>query len=324
MEDAFPMAADKPDLSVVVPVFDEEENLALFVEAVEDALKGLQRWELIIVDDGSSDATAGIALACAARNPRVRLVSLARRCGQSIAMQAGFDSARAPVLVTLDGDLQNDPRDIPRLVAELKEGYDLVVGFREKRRDPLLSRRLPSWAANRLLALITGVRVRDNGCSLKAYRRELLDRMQLYSDLHRFIPAVAVGTAGARIAEVPVRHHPRARGRSKYGLSRVATVLVDLVTVMMIRSFGTNPFLLFGGAALVAALLGLAFLGVTILGQTSWAEVYARAVVFPAVSFLWFSLAAFLVMLGLIGQVAVSAHQEIEQRRRPLIHELVP
>lgn len=324
MEDAFPMAADKPDLSVVVPVFDEEENLALFVEAVEDALKGLQRWELIVVDDGSSDSTADIALACAARNPRVRLVSLARRCGQSIAMQAGFDSAHAPVLVTLDGDLQNDPRDIPRLVAELKKGYDLVVGFRENRRDPLFSRRLPSWTANRLLALITGVRVRDNGCSLKAYRRELLDRMQLYSDLHRFIPAVAAGTAGARIAEVPVRHYPRARGRSKYGLSRVATVLVDLVTVMMIRSFGTNPFLLFGGAALVAALLGLAFLGMTILGQASWAEVYARAVVFPAVSFLWFSLAAFLVMLGLIGQVAVSAHQEIEQRRRPLIHELVP
>ncbi|MGH9380620.1 MAG: glycosyltransferase family 2 protein [Thermoanaerobaculia bacterium] len=318
------MPGGKPDLSVVVPVFDEEENLALLVEAVEEALKGVQRWELILIDDGSSDATADIALECAARNPRVRLVSLARRCGQSIAMQAGFDSARASVLVTLDGDLQNDPRDIPRLVAELEKGYDLVVGFREKRRDPLFSRRLPSWIANRLIGLITGVRVRDNGCSLKAYRRELLDRMQLYSDLHRFIPAVAVGTAGARIAEIPVRHHPRLRGRSKYGLSRVATVLVDLVTVTMIRSSGSNPFLPFGTAALVAALLGLAFLGLAIRGQAAWAAVYARALVLPGVSFLWFALAAFLVMLGLIGQVAVSANQGTERRRRPILHELSP
>lgn len=324
MTNEIPISDGKPDLSVVVPVLDEAENLPVLVAAVEEALEGLRRWELILVDDGSSDATAEIARERAARDPRVRLVSLARRYGQSIAMQAGFDHARADVLVTLDGDLQNDPRDIPRLVAELTKGYDLVVGFRERRRDPLLTRRVPSWIANRLLALITGVRVRDYGCTLKAYRRELLDRMQLYSDLHRFIPAVAAGTAGARISEIPVRHHPRLHGKSKYRLTRTVTVLVDLITVKMIRSFGKNPLRLFGAAALLAALLGLAFTAAAIRAHAAWAEVYARSWVFPGVSFLFFSLAAFLVMLGLIGQVAVSAKQEAERRRGPLLHELLP
>jgi glycosyltransferase involved in cell wall biosynthesis len=210
--------SERLSLSVVVPLFDEEENVEPLVGAVQDALDIRASWELILVDDGSGDATPEIGARAAEADARVRLVRLARNYGQTAAMQAGFDQARGSVIVTMDGDLQNDPDDIPRLLTKLNEGYDLVIGYREGRKDRWLTRKVPSWVANRLIGWITGVRIRDNGCSLKAYRRELLERLHLYSDMHRFIPAVAAATAGARIAEIPVRHHSRLRGTSKYGL----------------------------------------------------------------------------------------------------------
>jgi len=307
-----------PRISVVVPVFNEEESLPPLVEAVRDALGPGPAWELVLVDDGSRDRTAEVAAGLAGADPRVRLLRLARNCGQTPAMQAGFDHARGEVVVSMDGDLQNDPADIPRLVARLDEGYDLVAGYREKRQDTVITRKIPSWVANRIIRRLTGVQIRDNGCSLKAYRREVLDRMHLYSEMHRFIPAVAAATAGARITELPVRHHARRFGQSKYGLSRVAKVLADLLTIKMIRSFRDRPLRLFAIGALAAGLMGLCFTLAALVAAAYFRPEKVSAVVFPGAALLWFELAGYLMLLGLIAEVAVTEHRRADEEPVPL------
>jgi glycosyltransferase involved in cell wall biosynthesis len=313
-----------PELSVVIPVLNEEDNVLPLIERVRAALGDTSRWELILVNDGSTDRTAELVSRAAAADPRIRLITLARRYGQSTAMQAGFDHALGQILVTMDGDLQNDPLDIPALVAELENGWDLVAGYRERRQDLLIRRKIPSWIANRIIAWITGVRIRDNGCSLKAYRKELLERVHLYSDMHRFIPALAAGMAGARISEMPVRHHARVHGESKYGLSRVGKVLVDLLTVKMIRSFRMKPARMFGGGALAAGLVGLLTVGLALRGYGAFNQDISGSVIFAGVALLWFSLAVFLFMLGLVAQVAVSTKQRTGRDPGPLLHEVTP
>jgi glycosyltransferase involved in cell wall biosynthesis len=237
-------------------------------------------------------------------------------------MQAGFDHGRGDVFVTMDGDMQNDPADIPTLLSEIEKGYDLVAGYREKRKDVLVTRKVPSWIANRLIAWSTGVSIRDNGCSLKAYRRELLERVRLYSEMHRFIPALAAGTAGARIKEVPVRHHARTRGKSKYGLSRVGRVLVDLLTIKTIRSFRTNPLLMFGGFGAASAALALLFFALALRLQIGSASAYGSSVVFTGVSMVFTALSLFLVMLGLVAQVAVSVSAQRRSAPGAILHEV--
>ena len=311
-----------PTLSVVVPLFNEAESVAALIRAVRDALAASGSWELILVDDGSADDTSRIVTGMAEEDPRVRLLRLARNYGQTLAMQAGFDHARGAIVVSMDGDLQNDPQDIPRLVAKLEEGYDLVAGFRERRQDKLLTRKVPSWVANRLIRGITGVSIRDNGCSLKAYRRELLGRIHLYSDMHRFIPAVAAATAGARITEIGVKHHARRFGQSKYGLSRVFKVLADLLTILMIRSFRERPLLMFGLGAVSATGLGALFAAVAVVAQPGFAEPKANAVVLAGVALLWFGLAFYLLMLGLIGEVVLRQERVARPAILPVIHEV--
>ncbi len=293
-----------PSISVVVPVFNEEGNVGPLVEAVRSALAGEDAWELVLVDDGSSDATASRAREAAASDPRVRLVRLAANFGQTPAIQAGFEHARGRVVVTMDGDLQNDPLDIPSLLEKLDEGYDLVAGYRVDRKDAALKRKLPSWVANRIIRRITGVSIRDNGCSLKAYRADLLQRMHLYSDMHRFIPAVAAGTAGARIAEVPVRHHPRLHGASKYGLTRVAKVLADLLTILMVRSFRERPLMLFGAAALVSMAVALVILAIMIVAASG--PVGVPGYVLPGTALLFVFLTTYLLLVGLVSEIAVA------------------
>ena len=295
----------RPALSVVVPLYNEEESVGALVEAVRAALGGHGSWELVLVDDGSRDGTAAVAHSLAAADRRIRLMRLARNYGQTQAMQAGFDAAEGDVVVSMDGDLQNDPLDIPALVAKLDEGFDLVAGYRERRQDKLITRKIPSWVANRLIRAVTGVQIRDNGCSLKAYRRETLNRIHLYSDMHRFLPAVAAATAGARITEVPVRHHPRRFGQSKYGLSRILKILADLLTITMIAWFRERPVIMFGIGAAWAFGLSLVFFGLALLGWTNLRTTMANAYVFPAAGLLWLLLACYLVMLGLIAEVAV-------------------
>lgn len=297
------------DLSIVVPLYNEEESVRPLASAVREAIPVGVAWELLLVDDGSCDGTRSIARELQSADSRIRLIELARNFGQTPAMQAGFDHARGRVVVSMDGDLQNDPRDIPLLVAKLEEGYDLVAGYRERRQDRVLTRKVPSWFANRLIRRITGVSIRDNGCSLKAYRRTLLDQIHLYSDMHRFIPAVAAATAGARIAEIPVRHHARRFGASKYGLSRILKVTADLLVITMIRSFRERPLLMFAGAAAVAAALGLVFGAAAMVSLLAFRPEKADALVLPGAALLWAGLACYLAMLGLIAEVALRIHR---------------
>ena len=315
-----------PDFSIVVPLFNEEESVGPLVDAVRDALAGHPSWELVLVDDGSRDSTAQVAGAIAAADARVVLLQLARNYGQTQAMQAGFDRANGRIVVSMDGDLQNDPRDIPLLVAKLEEGYDLVAGYRMRRQDKVVTRKIPSWVANRMIIWLTGVRIRDNGCSLKAYRRELLDQLHLYSDMHRFLPALAAATANARIAEVPVRHHASRFGVSKYGLSRIAKLLADLLTIKMIASFRESPLAMFGIGALLASACAAAFLGAWLWSFAQRPDALEvapmNAYVFPGSALLCIALAVFLTMLGLIAEEALQKVRAEEQLERFGAHEV--
>ena len=246
-----------PELSIVVPLYNEAESLPPLVAQLLAALRPLGRsFELVLVDDGSSDGTASVLRQLAAQTPELVAVLLRRNYGQTPAMSAGFDASRGELIVTLDGDLQNDPADIPLLLERLEQGYDLVSGWRHQRQDPAMSRKLPSRVANRLIARVTGVRLHDYGCSLKAYRRELVGDMNLYGELHRFLPALAF-IEGARISEVKVNHRARTYGTSKYGIDRTFRVLMDLLTVWFMKRFLTRPMYVFGFGGLLAVALGV-------------------------------------------------------------------
>ena len=250
-----------PVLSVIVPFYDEEASIEALYSAVVNAVAPLgMTFEMVFVDDGSRDRTAVIAEQLVRRDPRVRLVQLRRNYGQAPAMAAGIEHARGQVLVTMDGDLQNDPADIALLLEKIREGFDVVVGWRFARKDKLISRRIPSRMANWLIGRVTGVAINDNGCTLKAYRAELIKRIPLYSEMHRFIPAMAT-LAGARIAEVKVRHHARRFGRSKYGLSRVYKVLLDLLVIKTVTVFAARPLRWFGMLAVILAVPGVFAIG---------------------------------------------------------------
>nr|WP_115093356.1 glycosyltransferase family 2 protein [Synechococcus sp. UW106] len=240
------------NLSVVVPLYNEEESLPHLVNQLISALRPAgETFELVLVDDGSSDRTAEVLAQVSSDVPEVVAVLLRKNYGQTAAMAAGFDVAGGEVIVSLDGDLQNDPADIPMLLAKLREGYDLVSGWRHQRQDAALQRKLPSRMANRLIGRVTGVRLHDYGCSLKAYRREVLADMRLYGELHRFLPALAF-IEGARITEVKVNHRARQFGSSKYGIDRTFRVLMDLLTVWFMKRFLTRPMYVFGFGGLLA------------------------------------------------------------------------
>jgi len=249
------------EVSIVVPLYNERENVARLCAATHEALAGMRRsYEIVLVDDGSSDDTVAVAAAIARSDARVRLVVLARNSGQTAAMAAGMAHARGLYLVTMDGDLQNDPRDIPLLVDTLEQkDYDLVAGWRMKRQDKLVTRKIPSRVANWLIGKITGIPIRDNGCSLKAYRASVMRHVPLYSEMHRFIPAMS-SIAGARIVEVPVRHHARQFGKSKYGLSRIYKVLLDLIAIRLVVAYANRPLVWFLKMAVVPGALGAAFI----------------------------------------------------------------
>ena len=245
------------DLSVVVPIYNEAESVTALVQAIADAVASTQlNYEIICVDDGSKDGSTGVLTDLASKRSDLKAVILRRNYGQTAAMAAGFESAGGKVIVTLDGDLQNDPVDIPMLLAKLDEGYDLVSGWRKNRQDAALTRLLPSKIANIIIARVTGVKLHDYGCSLKAYRAELIADMNLYGELHRFLPALAY-IEGARIAEVPVRHHARKFGESKYGLGRTVRVVMDLMTVFFMKKFLTRPMHVFGLGGVVSLAAGV-------------------------------------------------------------------
>jgi glycosyltransferase involved in cell wall biosynthesis len=285
------------DLSIIVPTYDEQDNVEPLYQALMAAVPGLGRsFEIIYVDDGSRDQTFVRLAALAERDPRVRVIKLRRNYGQAPAMAAGIDHARGRVLITMDADLQNDPADISSLIAKLEEGYDLVVGWRYERQDKWLSRKLPSVIANRLIAAVTGVDVKDNGCTLKAFRADMIKQIPIYGELHRFIPAMA-STVGCHFAEVKVRHHPRRFGTSKYGLSRIYRVLLDIVTVKTLITFARRPLFSFFSGAAVALLTGLIFAALSIIFAGK------SVVVFMSIAVLGGSLALFLGFAGVISSL---------------------
>jgi glycosyltransferase involved in cell wall biosynthesis len=247
-----------PDLSLVIPVYNEEQNIPLLFDAVQQALAPLpQTWELILVNDGSRDGSARALESLFARDPlHVRVIEFRRNFGQTAAIAAGIDHARGDIVILLDADLQNDPADIPNLLAKLNEGYDLVSGWRKNRKDNALTRNLPSQAANWLISTVTGVRLHDYGCTLKAYRRDVLAGFKLYGEMHRFIPVFA-HAVGARIAEMEVTHHARKFGKANYGLERTVKIILDLFTVKFLLSYSNKPIYLFGGAGLALTAIGL-------------------------------------------------------------------
>ena len=260
------------DLSLVVPVYNEEENVPLLHRAITEALQTLSvRWEVVLVDDGSRDGSLAALEKIAASDPQhVRVVSLRRNFGQTAAIAAGIDNSCGEVVVLLDADLQNDPADIPMMLDKINEGYDVVSGWRIRRQDAFITRTLPSQAANWLISQVTGVHLHDYGCTLKAYRREVITGFRLYGEMHRFIPVYA-NSLGARLVEVPVHHHPRRFGKAKYGLERTLKVVLDLFTVKFLNSYASKPIYLFGGAGFGLMAAGLAILLYLFIRRTFFA-----------------------------------------------------
>ena len=300
------------DLSVVVPLYNEEESLPHLVEQLLAALRPSgERFELVLVNDGSSDRTAEVLERLSREIPELVGVVLRKNYGQTAAMAAGFDVAQGEVIVSLDGDLQNDPADIPMLLAKLREGYDLVSGWRHQRQDAALQRKLPSKIANRLIGRVTGVRLHDYGCSLKAYSRDVLSDMRLYGELHRFLPALAF-IEGARITEVKVNHRARQFGSSKYGIDRTFRVLMDLLTVWFMKRFLTRPMYVFGFGGLIAILLSLVASSYLLAVKLMGGDIANRPLLTLAVVL---GLAGIqLFCFGLLGELQIRTYHESQDR----------
>jgi len=306
-------AAGSVELSVIIPAYNEEESLGFLYERVIESLDPLGiTYEVILVDDGSSDRTYELLAELSAADPRIRVIKLRRNYGQTPAMVAGIDHAHGRVLVTMDADLQNDPADIGMLLDKLGEGHDMVVGWRINRQDKWLSRKLPSIIANKLIARVTGVKIRDNGCTLKAFRADLIKRVPLYAEMHRFIPAMS-STLGCSVAEVGVRHHARQHGTSKYGLGRIYRVVFDLIVIKTLLTFAQRPTAYLTGTAAIAGLLSLFGLAAALYVALSTTE--TSTVVYMSSSILLGSLALFLGLISIIAATIHHANADVTQAR---------
>ena len=318
-----PMSKVPLDVTILIPVFNEEDNVLPLARSISRVMCAEQRsFEVLFVDDGSSDRTVKRLQEESDQIPELRIVRLRRNFGQTAALAAGFDHARGRYLVTLDGDQQNDPTDIPTMLELLDQGYDLVSGWRKYRKEPFFSRRLPSLVANRMLSFLTGVQIHDFGCTLKGYRSRLVKALPIYSEMHRYIPALA-GLVGARVTEVEVKHHPRVHGESKYGIGRTFRVFYDLIALRMLTRFSARPLHWFGVWSIPCFLLAAAFLFITFVDTSTVAIVAYTPVVFPTVVILLIYLAFHFVVLGLLAELAVNVFrsaprplQSVEGRRR--------
>ncbi len=259
------MQSQGPDLSVVVPLLNEQDNIGPLYEQITQTLKDKYNYEIIFVDDGSSDGSFDILADLQKEDNRMRVISFRKNFGQTAALSAGFAHAKGKIIIAIDADLQNDPADMPDMIDKLNEGFDVVSGWRKKRHDNAITRLLPSKIANWVISRITGVKLHDYGCTLKVYRREVLEETKLYGEMHRFIPALA-SWSGARIAEMTVNHRPRTAGKTKYGIGRTLKVILDLITVKFLGSFSTKPIYIFGGLGLLGA-FGAILFGLIVLYQ---------------------------------------------------------
>lgn len=316
------MAEDQLGLSVVIPLYNEEENIESLYVGLKEVLADLgQEYEIIVVDDGSTDGSFEALKALHLDDPVLKVVRLRRNFGQSAAFSAGFDSARGEIIVTLDADLQFDPEDIPKLLNKMDEGYDIVSGWRVRRQEAFFTRRLPSAVANWLISGITGVRLHDYGCSLKAYRSEVLHNVQLYGELHRFIPALA-SSMGVRLTEVPVRHQPRRFGKSKYDLSRALTVLLDLLTVKFLLSYSTRPMQVFGLLGIVSFAVGFVIAAyLSFLRLVLGSPIADRPLLLLAILLIFVGVQ--LVTMGLLGELTIRTYHEAQGKKIYTVREML-
>jgi glycosyltransferase involved in cell wall biosynthesis len=310
-------------LSLVIPVYNEENNLSLLYHAILEALDATKdSWKIIFVDDCSIDGSLAVLKDLAQKDPRhVQVVVFRRNYGQTAAIAAGIDHSDGDIVILMDADLQNDPADIPIMLMKLNEGYDLVSGWRKDRKDPFLSRILPSRIANGLISWVTGVHLHDYGCTLKAYRREVLSGFRLYGEMHRFIPAYAVAS-GARVAEIVVHHHPRKYGRSKYGLERTLKVLLDLFTVKFLLSFSVSPIYIFGGVG-----IGMIFLSIITILFLAVRKIFFSTSVLSSPFFqlgvMVFALGFQTILMGLIAELLMRTYHETLDKPTYTVREVI-
>lgn len=306
---------NKVDISIVVPVFNERDNVENVYAAISSALRAMDcSYEIVMVDDGSSDGSYSVLTQLAAQDANLKVIRFRRNFGQTAAMSAGFDYAKGDIIIPMDGDLQNDPDDIPRLVAKIHEGYDVVSGWRSNRKDTFISRKIPSMLANALISRLTGVHLHDYGCTLKAYRREVLDGINLYGEMHRFVPALA-SQFGAKVTELPVNHFPRLHGVSKYGISRTLRVVLDLITVRFLMAYSTKPIQLFGKWGVYTILAAMGTGTMTLYMKIFEHLSMNRNPLFILTAFLLFMGVQFIV-LGLLGEL--NARTYFESQGKPI------
>ena len=318
-----------PELSLFLPVLDEEENLRPMHAKIQEALESLCKTaEVIYVDDGSTDSSLKILREIAAADSRVRVISLRRNYGQTAAMSAGIDAAKGEILIPMDADLQNDPKDIARLLEKLNEGYDVVSGWRKNRKDKLVMRKIPSWIANSVISKIGGVPLHDYGCSLKAYRRDVLQDVKLYGEMHRFIPIYA-SWAGARVTEIPVDHHARTMGKSKYGISRTVKVVFDLMTIKFMAEYHTKPIYVFGMFGMIAFLLsilsGIYALFLKFAGYLGFENYQADFVQtpLPIIAIVMLAISVQFILMGLLAEMLVRTYHESQDKTIYAVREKI-
>ncbi len=317
-----PVERQGPQLSIFLPVLNEEENLRPMHDKIAGELDKLGKSaEVIYVDDGSTDRSLSVLKDLAAADERIRVISLRRNYGQTAAMSAGIDAARGEILIPMDADLQNDPGDITRLLEKLDEGYDVVSGWRKNRQDKLFTRKIPSWIANTMISKIGGVKLHDYGCSIKAYRRDVLQEVKLYGEMHRFIPIYA-SWAGARVSEIPVEHHARTMGKSKYGLSRTIKVVFDLITIKFLATYQTKPLYVFGSFGVLAFLVSL------IAGVWSLVLKFGYGVSFiltplPLITIVLLAISIQLFLMGLLAEILVRTYHESQDKRIYAVREKI-
>jgi len=301
-------------LSIVVPVLNEADNLRPLYEEIRHAVGDRYNCEILFIDDGSSDSSFAILSEILQNDPRVRIIRFRRNFGQTAALSAGFEHARGNIIIPLDADGQNDPADIPKLIEKLDEGYDIVSGWRRKRHDNVLTRKLPSWAANWLIARITGVKLHDFGCTLKAYRATSLKEIRLYGEMHRFIPALA-SWSGEKVTELVVNHRPRTKGKAKYGLGRTFKVIMDLITIRFLMSFSTKPIYVFGGLG-VLSILGASLSGAAVLYQKFISASHLSMNKNPLLVLTAMLITASIqfILMGLLAEILVRTYHESQDR----------
>ena len=315
------MAKRKPEISVVVPLLNEEDNIGPLYEQITQTLAGEHSYEVLFVDDGSTDNSFAVLKGLLDSDDKVRIIRFRKNFGQTAALSAGFANARGKIIVAMDGDLQNDPADIPKMIEKLNEGYDVVSGWRKKRHDHLVTRLIPSKMANWLISRITGVRLHDFGCTLKAYRKEVLDETNLYGEMHRFIPAHA-SWSGAKIAEMVVNHRPRTAGVAKYGLARTWKVMLDLMTVKFLGSYSTKPIYIFGGLGL-ATTFGALVCGLIVVYQKIAQDFSMNRNPLLVLTAIFITTTIQFILMGLLAELVVRTYHESRGRPTYVIKEIL-